>query len=98
MPQIMIPHPGKVFSEYELSELVKNLALSPREGETVRCLLAGYSDKQIAAKLQISISTVRTHITRLFRKLSVNDRQELLLHIFSHFRNGCRKLACPRKR
>jgi len=98
MPKLIIPNPGEVFSEYEWAELVEKMALSPREAEIVHYLLADHSDKQIAMKLQISISTVRTHMTRLFRKLGVSDRQELILHIFSVFRDGCRKLQCPRQR
>jgi DNA-binding CsgD family transcriptional regulator len=98
MAKVIISNPGKIFSEYEWAELVEQMELSPREGEIVRCLFADDSDKQIAMKLQISISTVRTHMNRLFRKLNISDRQELILHIFRLFRDGCRKLNCPRQR
>jgi DNA-binding CsgD family transcriptional regulator len=36
------------------------------------------SDKSIAAKHGISFWTVRTHIQRIFEKLDVNNRRELI--------------------
>ncbi|MGA2679713.1 MAG: LuxR C-terminal-related transcriptional regulator [Sedimentisphaerales bacterium] len=87
----------EIFSEAELNQLVQELSLSSRQTDIVRCLFAGYSDKQIANQMQIHIPTVRTHITRLFRKLDVDDREELILRIFGHFRTGCRGANCPRK-
>lgn len=88
---------GEVFSEVELGQLVDELSLSPKQTDLVRCLFAGCSDKQIANRMQIHLPTVRTHITRLFRKFDVDDREGLILHIFGHFRAGCRELDCPRK-
>ena len=88
---------GEIFSEAELGQLVEELSLSPRQTGIVRCLFAGCSDKQIANQMQIHIPTVRTHITRLFRKFDVDDREGLILHIFGHFRKGCREVSCPRK-
>ncbi|MCX5635106.1 MAG: helix-turn-helix transcriptional regulator [Planctomycetota bacterium] len=93
----MLPYKAEIFSEHEWSGLVEDMSFSLREGQIVQCLFIGQSDKQIADKLQIGIPTVRTHLERLFRKLNVNDHQELILNIFCHFRNGCRKLGCPRQ-
>lgn len=93
----MVLTTGDIFSEQEWAGLVEDMHMSMREGEITHCLFIGLSDKQIAQKLQMRIPTVRTHMERLFRKLDVNDRQELILNIFFHFRDGCRKLNCPRK-
>ncbi len=98
MPQSVEPEAEGIFSECEWQQLVEDLAFSPREAQIVRCLFDGNSDKQIAPHLKISIPTVRTHLSRLFRKLGVNDREELILHVIKHFRNGCRQINCPRKR
>ena len=57
---------------------------------------ADESDKRIAMDLQMAIPTVRTHMTRLFRKLRANDRADLMLHVFRQFRSGCRQRTCPR--
>jgi DNA-binding NarL/FixJ family response regulator len=50
--------------------------LSERELE-VLCLMAkGSANKEISAELNIAQSTVKTHITNIFQKLSVSDRTE----------------------
>lgn len=38
----------------------------------------GLTDKQIASRLDISFSTVRTHLKHVFYKLSVNNRAQLI--------------------
>jgi len=88
MLQTAKPERGGIFSEDEWRSILAGLAFSPRQGQVVRCLFAGDSDKQIASDLHITVPTVRTHLTRLFRKLHVSDREELILLIFSHFRNS----------
>jgi len=87
----------EIFSEAELDRLIQELSLSSRQADIVRCLFADCSDKQIASRMQIHLPTVRTHITRLFRKFDVDDREGLILHIFGQFRKGCREVSCPRK-
>lgn len=51
--------------------------LSVREVEVLRLLARGYSNKESAAELDISPSTIDTHIRKIFRKLSINSRVEL---------------------
>lgn len=52
--------------------------LSPKEQEIVQDILNGLSYKLIAEKQSISIDTVRTHITRVYRKLHINSKGELI--------------------
>jgi DNA-binding NarL/FixJ family response regulator len=52
--------------------------LTPRELEIVRGIEDGLSYKLIAARLHISIDTVRNHIRNVYRKLQVNSKGELL--------------------
>jgi DNA-binding NarL/FixJ family response regulator len=52
--------------------------LSPKEQEIVQDILNGLSYKLIAEKQKISIDTVRTHITRVYRKLQINSKGELI--------------------
>jgi len=54
--------------------LVSKLALSKRELEILNLLAEGHSNQEIAAKLFVSLSTVKTHIQNLFEKLEVNRR------------------------
>jgi DNA-binding CsgD family transcriptional regulator len=55
------------------------LGLSPREREVVQLVAAGLRNKEIARRLQISEKTVKFHLGRIFDKLGVDSRTELLL-------------------
>jgi DNA-binding NarL/FixJ family response regulator len=50
--------------------------LSARELEVLRLLVAGASNRGIAARLQLSENTVKTHVSRIFDKLGVQSRAE----------------------
>jgi LuxR family maltose regulon positive regulatory protein len=52
--------------------------LSERELEVLAFIAAGQTNAQIADKLFISMSTVKTHINRLYRKLGVRSRTQAL--------------------
>ena len=89
---------SKVFAEDEWEILVEELSLSPRQNQVVQLLFSGLSDKQIAMHLDIAVPTVRTHLTRLFSKFDIQDRNELIVHVFRQFRTGCpmNGNGCPR--
>lgn len=48
--------------------------LSPREAEVLRHISLGASNKEVARVLQMSPSTVRTHVESVFRKLDCSTR------------------------
>ena len=56
--------------------LVSQLGLSKRELEILSLLAQGHSNQEIAAKLFVSLSTVKTHIQNLFEKLDVKRRTQ----------------------
>jgi len=56
--------------------------LTTREQEIVHELAKGYSYKEIADKLLISIETVRTYLRKIYEKLQVNSKVEALNKIF----------------
>lgn len=56
--------------------------LSPREREVLVCLVDGMGNPEIADKLHVSVSTVKSQLRSLFNKLGVNDRTNLLLEAF----------------
>ena len=58
------------------TSLVSQLELSKRELEILGLLAQGHSNQEIAAKLFVSLSTVKTHIQNLFEKLDVKRRTQ----------------------
>jgi DNA-binding NarL/FixJ family response regulator len=54
-------------------------SLTTRELEVIRQIALGLKNKDIANRLSISDITVRHHLTSLFFKLEVADRQKLLI-------------------
>jgi two-component system invasion response regulator UvrY len=58
-------------------DLHSHEALSAREFEVLRMIVAGKSGKEIAADLSISFKTVSTYRTRLMQKLKVHSNAEL---------------------
>ena len=53
-------------------------ALTDREAHVLRRLIDGDSPKQIARDEAVSLSTVRSHVERIFRKLEVKSQREAL--------------------
>jgi len=56
------------------TSLISQLELSKRELEILSLLAQGHSNQEIATKLFVSLSTVKTHIQNLFEKLDVKRR------------------------
>ncbi|MDI9628098.1 MAG: response regulator transcription factor, partial [Acidobacteriota bacterium] len=51
--------------------------LSQREREVLKLIARGYSYKEIARELFISIKTVETHVSNVLRKLQLSNRYQL---------------------
>jgi len=51
--------------------------LSARERETLRYIARGYTYKEVATELHISVKTVETHVSAVLRKLQLSNRYEL---------------------
>ena len=58
------------------TSLISQLELSKRELEILGLMAQGYSNGEIAAKLFVSLSTVKTHNQNLFVKLDVKRRTQ----------------------
>ena len=59
-------------------------ALTPREREVLRCLAQGMSNAEIARRLYVTEATVKSHVTRILRKLDVSDRTQAALLAVRH--------------
>ncbi len=51
--------------------------LSPREREVLRLIARGYTYKEIARELFISVKTVESHVSSVLRKLQLSTRHQL---------------------
>ena len=78
--------------------VVRALDLSPRQARVVRLILQGRRDKQIAEHLSLSVATVRTYLARIFARLGVADRVELVLCVWAASRQLAGREACPHNR
>jgi DNA-binding CsgD family transcriptional regulator len=54
--------------------------LSDREKEVLALLALGYTNKEVAERLYLSVRTVESHRARIQRKLLVSSRAELVRH------------------
>jgi DNA-binding NarL/FixJ family response regulator len=55
-----------------------NAGLSERESETLRLIAWGYSNKEVAAQLKISVKTVESHKAKAMQKLGLNSRIDIV--------------------
>ena len=53
--------------------------LTPREIDVLNALAEGLGNKQIAARLDISEHTVKTHLAAIFEKLEASNRTEAVM-------------------
>lgn len=58
--------------------------LTPRETEILRYIVQGYTNRQVADELQISMRTVETHRANLMEKLNLHNRLELIRYAADH--------------
>ncbi len=89
---LAVKHEGKEKLKSTPPSLVKQLpavadkfgSLTAREREIIRLIAMGLKNKEVASRLNISDITVRHHLTNIFTKLDVSDRQKLLILAHSH--------------
>lgn len=76
---------AKSTSNYEiLSHVADEKELTARETEIVLLISQGYTSKTIAEMLYVSPETVRTHTKRIYRKLGIHNRQDIIKFVNSH--------------
>ncbi|MBV9072088.1 MAG: response regulator transcription factor [Acidobacteria bacterium] len=55
--------------------------LTARELQIARLVARGYSNHEVGTTLQISTQTVKNHLQSIFRKLALENRVELTIHV-----------------
>jgi DNA-binding NarL/FixJ family response regulator len=66
--------------------------LSEREAQVVRCLAEGLTNREIADRLDLSQHTVKNYLFRVFEKLGVSSRVELLSMTLSQSSPDCARI------
>ena len=56
-----------------------NDSLTEREVEVLRCAAKGFSNKEIASQLVLSVPTVKAHLVNIFNKMGVGSRTEAVM-------------------
>jgi len=92
------------FSESSAFRMLNPAALallSQREHQVVRCVAEGLSNRQIADRLKLSEHTIKNYIFRIFEKLGMSSRVELIVYAMREFsssengdRNERKNLVC----
>jgi DNA-binding NarL/FixJ family response regulator len=54
--------------------------LTPREEEVVSMVVEGFPNREVAVKLGLSVHTVKNHLFRIYEKLGISSRMELVLY------------------
>ncbi|MFB3813775.1 MAG: LuxR C-terminal-related transcriptional regulator [Terriglobales bacterium] len=70
-------HPGRIFP-------AGRVTFTDREKEVLELLVAGRSNKEIGAALNIEERTVKAHVAKLMRKVGVQNRIALSVHAITH--------------
>ena len=55
--------------------------LTPRESALVDCVIEGLSNPDIASRLHVSMSTVKSELSSLYQKFGVSDRTQLAVAV-----------------
>ncbi|HUT64544.1 MAG TPA: LuxR C-terminal-related transcriptional regulator [Spirochaetota bacterium] len=78
---LTIFYAGSKLTEESKKSLLRYLGshgISKREKDIVELIVSGRSNNEIADKLYISLSTVKSHLYSIYRKLDISSRMELL--------------------
>lgn len=62
----------------ELMSIAKHYRLSPREAQVVSYVVRGHSNQTIAQLLGVTDDTIKKHLTRVFDKVGVDSRTQLM--------------------
>ena len=76
---------SSIFSKKEWHVLGRDLKLSPRALQLVRGIFDDQTAEAIADDMSISVHTVQSYRTRIYQRLGVCSREQLLVLIFGRY-------------
>jgi len=74
-----------MLTEKQWASIARTLDITPRERQVIQGLFNGYTESVIADGLGISTHTVHTHLDRIYRKLQVSCRCDLVVRVFAEY-------------
>ena len=79
------PRPKKAVVTHEFSVNASGAdLLTPREEQVVALVAEGLSNREVARELQLSEHTIKKYMFRIFDKLGISTRVELVLYAVSN--------------
>ena len=66
----------------DIYSTISKLSLTNREKEVLTLILEGLNNQEVATRLVISTHTVKNHLTKIFQKLDVQDRNQAMAYIY----------------
>jgi DNA-binding NarL/FixJ family response regulator len=67
---------GHLTVKTPLQAEMPTVQLSPREREVLQLLAQGQTNREIARRLTVSVSTIKIHVEHILAKLGVSDRTQ----------------------
>lgn len=83
-----------LFCSAEWTRISESLELTRRESDVVRAALDDLSESDIAEKLGISRHTVHAHIERIYAKLGIASRTQLVARVWMEYVTLASKMPC----
>ena len=107
MPRPRLPQHRKllgaaILSDHAWSEIAKALGITKREMQIIQGVFDNHTQQGIASRLNMNEHTAHTHLNRLFKKLNITTRTELVLRIMEQMialtlaETGVLPPICPR--
>ncbi|WP_444684081.1 response regulator transcription factor [Alkalicoccus luteus] len=70
--------------QVEQLQETETLSFTPREKEVFACIVENYSNQEIAEKLFVSETTVKSHVRQVLKKTGQPNRSQAVLHVLKH--------------
>ena len=69
---------------------MESVGITNRERQVIPLIADGFSNKEIAQKLHLSVYTVKSHIHNILTKLALNTRVQIAIHAYQneYYRNA----------
>ena len=83
--QSAIPHTTLVPAPRSINSRAR-VGLTVREEQVIYLITEGWNDHEIAREFDLSEGAVKKSFLRIYQKLDVSNRVELLLYVLSHWR------------